>query len=344
MTGAAGFIGGHVVRALRARGHGVVAVDALIEQAHGAGHPAPEGVERLDVAEADQWRGRLAGVDVVCHQAAMVGAGTSVRDLPGFARHNDLGTAVTLAAMGEAGVGALVLASSMVVYGEGCYTCPEHGPQRVPPRSVTDLDAGRFDSPCQRCGRALDWGLVGEDAPLEPRGGYAAAKVAQEHYAAAWARQTAGRSIALRYHNVYGPGMPRSSPYSGVAALFRSAVERGEAPQVYEDGGQMRDFVHVDDAAAANVRAVEAVGGGEPGAQHAYNVCSGHPVSILDVARHVVDGAGLDLEPVVSGAYRPSDVRHIVASPERARRELGMTACVPPEQGLAAFAREPLRD
>ena len=100
-----------------------------------------------------------------------------------------------------------------------------------------------------------------EDAPLDPRSSYAASKVAQEHYASAWARQAGGSVVALRYHNVYGPGMPRDTPYSGVAAMFRSAVERGESPRVFEDGGQMRDFVHVDDVARANVLALDAVAG-----------------------------------------------------------------------------------
>ena len=117
--------------------------------------------------------------------------------------------------------------------------------------------------------------------------------MAQEHYAAAWARQAAGSVVALRYHNVYGPGMPRDTPYAGVAALFRSSLERGEAPQVFEDGGQMRDFVHVTDVAAANLASIEAVADRRDGAFAAYNVCSGSPVSILDVARLVGSGLGV---------------------------------------------------
>ena len=97
------------------------------------------------------------------------------------------------------------------------------------------------------------WRLVDEDAPLRPRSLYAASKTAQEHYALAWADSTGGSVVALRYHNVYGPGMPRDTPYSGVAAIFRSELEAGDVPRVFEDGGQMRDFVHVDDVAAANV-------------------------------------------------------------------------------------------
>ena len=357
LTGSAGFIGTAVAAALRGAGHEVVGVDALIPQAHPRTAQPDAATYRLDVREADhdpRWADLLAGVDVVCHQAAMVGAGVTAADLPLYAGHNDLGTASLLAAMAAAGVTRLVLASSMVVYGEGRYTCPEHGHQVPGPRSVEALTHGEFECPCPACGRPLDWALVDEDAPLDPRSSYAASKVAQEHYASAWARQAGGSVVALRYHNVYGPGMPRDTPYSGVAAIFRSQVEAGRPPQVFEDGGQMRDFVHVTDVARANLLAVESVAGsaagpgagaaGAAGGMRAYNVCSGRPVDVLTVARYVARGAGrAAAEPEVTGEFRPGDVRHVVASPERARAELGFTAAVDPADGLARFAHDPLR-
>ncbi|MEZ5094273.1 NAD-dependent epimerase/dehydratase family protein [Nocardioides sp.] len=231
----------------------------------------------------------------------------------------------------------------MVVYGEGRYTCPEHGRQPAAPRAIADLDAGRFENPCPVCAGPMGWATVPEDARLDPRSSYAASKVAQEHYAAAWASQGGGRVVALRYHNVYGPGMPRDTPYSGVAAIFRSALERGEPPRVFEDGGQMRDFVHVDDVARANLAAIDAALAAAGSSYAAYNVCSGQPVSIAEVARLVARGAERDLEPVTTGEYRLGDVRHIVASPALATVELGFTAQVGPAKGLPAFATAPLR-
>ena len=342
LTGSAGFIGSAVAGRLRASGHEVVAVDALLPQAHRDRTP-PEGTHVLDVRDANGWRHLLAGVDAVCHQAAVVGAGVRVADLPAYAAHNDLGTASLLAAMHEAGVRRLVLASSMVVYGEGRYACARHGEVDPAPRPEAALRAGDFENPCPHCGDPLAWRPVAEDARLDPRSGYAASKVAQEHYAAAWAHQAGGSVLALRYHNVYGPGMPRDTPYSGVAALFRSALERGEAPRVFEDGGQMRDFVHVDDVAEANRLALDAVAAAAAGDVRAYNVCSGEPVSVADVAARVADGHGQGIVPVVTGEFRPGDVRHVVASPERARAELGFVARVRPADGLAAFAHDPLR-
>lgn len=344
LTGSAGFIGTAIGRRLEAAGDEVVRVDLMLDSAHGATTP-PEGTHRLDVRDAasPEWAGLLAGVDVVCHQAALVGAGVRVGDLPAYAAHNDLGTAALLAAMHETGVTRMVLASSMVVYGEGRYSCPDHGPQVPAPRSVEALDAGDFDNHCPSCDRSLGWEPVDEDARLDPRSSYAASKLAQEHYASSWVRQADASAIALRYHNVYGPGMPRDTPYSGVAAMFRSSLERGQAPQVFEDGAQVRDFVHVDDVARANVVALRAVVDEPAGRYHAYNVCSGHPIGILDVARQVAAGTERQLEPEVTGGYRLGDVRHIVASPERARRDLGFTAEVHPDTGLREFATAPLR-
>ena len=211
-------------------------------------------VDRVDVRDAEALAPLLDGVDLVCHQAAMVGAGVDAADAPAYGGHNDFATTVLLAQMFAAGVRRLVLASSMVVYGQGGYRCPEHGSVDPLPRRRADLDAGLFEHRCPLGGEELRWQLVDEDAALRPRSLYAASKTAQEHYALAWSESTGGSVVALRYHNVYGPGMPRDTPYSGVAAIFRSALEKGDPPRVFEDGGQMRDFVHVDDVAARQPR------------------------------------------------------------------------------------------
>lgn len=346
LTGSAGFIGGAIAAQLEEAGDEVVRVDLMLAAAHGAASPPP-GTEQLDVrdaADADAWAHLLHGVDVVCHQAAMVGAGVTPADLPAYAAHNDLGNAALLAGMHAAGVRRFVFASSMVVYGEGRYVCPSHGVQTPAPREVAALEAGDFDNHCATCGEVLDWETVAEDARLEPRSSYAASKVAQEHYTLAWARQAGGAAIGLRYHNVYGPGMPRDTPYSGVAAIFRSSLERGEAPQVFEDGAQMRDFVHVSDVARANVLALRAVMAAPAESYAAYNIASGQPIAIREVAELLGQGAASSVVPEITGRYRLGDVRHIVASAELARKELGFSASTGPAEGLPAFATAPLRE
>jgi dTDP-L-rhamnose 4-epimerase len=341
VTGAAGFIGSRVCAALTADGHDVVAVDAMLAAAHGNAITPPEGVLEVDVRDASRIASLLPGVDVVCHQAAVVGAGVDASDAPNYGSHNDYGTTVLLAEMFAAGCHRLVLASSMVVYGQGGYECPEHGTVDPLPRTPADLNAGIFEHRCPIGGEELRWRLVGEDAPLRPRSLYAASKTAQEHYALAWSDAVGGSVIALRYHNVYGPMMPRDTPYSGVAAIFRSAIESGEPPRVFEDGGQMRDFVHVDDVAAVNAAAVSAAGDGLVGFS-ALNVCSGRPISIMDVATKIC-AAREGQPPVVTGQYRSGDVRHIVADPAAAADVLGFRAAIDPSDGLREFAFAPLR-
>ena len=347
VTGGAGFIGSRIVRTLVSQGHEPLVLDALLPSAHTEGTsaaPVPDGVPwvRADVRDEGAVRRALRGVDAVCHQAAMVGLGKGVADAPAYVGCNDLGTAVLLAGMAGAGVRRLVLAGSMVVYGEGRYECPRHGTVRPGPRREQDLATGRFEPPCPHCGRDLAPGLVGEDAPADPRNVYAATKLAQEHLAASWARASGGTAVSLRYHNVYGPGMPRDTPYAGVASLFRSALARGEAPRVFEDGGQRRDFVHVRDVAAANATVLAALDEEEPGALAAYNTGSGEPRTIGEAAEALSSAHG-GPPPVTTAEFRLGDVRHITADSALLRTRFGWKPEVAFAEGMREFAADGLR-
>jgi dTDP-L-rhamnose 4-epimerase len=345
ITGGAGFIGSHIADLLSANGHSVLLLDAFLPQAHGASGPPAwiDGHEliRGDVRDGELLDRLLPGMDAVCHQAAMVGHGLDPSDAPAYTANNDLGTAVLLAAMHKAHVRRLVLASSMVVYGEGRYACPSHGVVPAPPRRPEDIAAGRYEVPCPHCGTDLTPMLVGEDAPLNPRSTYAATKLAQEQLAAAWARQTGGGVWALRYHNVYGSRMPRDTPYAGVASIFRSARARGMAPQVMEDGRQRRDFVHVSDVAEANALALTATP--PAGRCESVNICSGAPHTVGELATELARAMGGPAPEIIGGA-RPGDVRHVTADPARAAELLGYRARVGFAEGIAAFATDPLRE
>lgn len=342
VTGGAGFIGSHVVDRLLNDGADVVVLDSLDPAAHATRpaylDPRAELIE-ASLNDAAAVAAAVDSVDAVCHQAARVGLGVDFGDVASYVHDNDSGTASLLAALWRSGFcGRLVVASSMVVYGEGTYRCADHGIVRPGPRRIHDLDVGRFEPPCPVCGAPLLAEPVSEEAPLDPRNVYAATKLHTEHLAASFGRESGATVCALRYHNVYGPRMPRDTPYAGVASLFRSALESGLPPLVYEDGGQRRDFVHVDDVARANVLALGSSWEG------AANVASGDPRTIGEMAAALWGAFGPDAPgPQVTGRYRLGDVRHVIGSPALAATALGFEAACSFDVGVRQFATAPLR-
>lgn len=312
ITGGAGFIGSHIIDAALAAGLDPVVLDPR------APHTAVEHVAG-DVRDQETVARVASGVGLICHQAAMVGLGVDLDDMPTYASQNDLGTAVLFAALARTRPRRVVLASSMVVYGEGAYRCAEHGRVAVKPRTAEQLARGQFDPICPGCGAALAPEPIGENTPPDPRNVYAATKLHQEHLAQIFSRETGIPVTLLRYHNVYGPRMPRDTPYAGVASLFADALASGRAPTVFEDGAQLRDFVHVRDVARANILALTA-----PAAiAGVFNVCSGTPRTVGELAHSLHAVAFPEApKPVVTGDFRLGDVRHVFADPSRAEKVL----------------------
>jgi dTDP-L-rhamnose 4-epimerase len=342
VTGGAGFIGSHIVDELADLGHHVRVLDRLHPKAH---HGPPEylrgDVEYVEAGlDGPALDSALAGVEAVCHQAAMVGLGKSFADAPSYVRDNALGTAELLAAIHRrpGRIERLVLASSMVIYGEGSYRCAEHGLVRPEPRSPERLDAGNWEPPCPCCGADLEPIPVTEAAAPDPRSVYAATKLHQEHLALASMRAGGPPVTSLRYHNVYGPRMPRDTPYAGVAAIFRSALEAKQPPRVLEDGKQRRDFIHVRDVAHANMLALT-VQEPEVGV---FNIATGAPRTVGDMASTLANTMGGPV-PEIVGGWRAGDVRHVFASPTLAADRLGFNAKIGFAEGMKEFATAPLR-
>jgi dTDP-L-rhamnose 4-epimerase len=343
LTGGAGFVGSHIADALVDEGHEVRVLDSLAPAVH-RGWPdyLNPGAELVhgDVTDPGAVARALRGVDAVCHQAAMVGLGQNMLDIADYARHNDLGTAVMLRELAAGFRGRLVLASSMVVYGEGAYRCPRHGPTRPPARTLDDLEAGRFEPRCPACAHELEPVAIDESSPLDPRSVYAATKVHQEHLCRAFSRETGVPVTALRYHNVYGPRMPQDTPYAGVAAIFASALAARRPPRVFEDGCQLRDFVHVRDVARANVIALTT----ERPVAGEFNVASGRPRTVGEMAEALAAAAGPGAPvPITTAEFRLGDVRHVFASGKRAEQALGFVAQEDFDSGMAEFSAAPLR-
>jgi dTDP-L-rhamnose 4-epimerase len=325
VTGGAGFIGSHVVELLLERGHEVVVYDGLVEQVHqGAGPvyvPAEVEFVHADMADRDALKRVVSGADAIIHLAAEVGVGQSMYEISRYVDANTGGTAALLDIMVNGGVdiGRIVVASSMSVYGEGAYECPEHGVVYPGLRDPARLSAGSWDPACPICERDLRSIPTAENKPLLPTSVYAISKMDQELLCLSVGAAYDIDAVALRFFNTYGPRQALSNPYTGVAAIFSSRLLNGRRPLAFEDGQQLRDFIHVRDVARAVVAALDS----PKAAGHAINVGVGNPLTVTDVAMHLAQALGVDLEPEVSGTSRAGDIRHCYADITKASDLLG---------------------
>jgi len=338
VTGGAGFIGSHLVDALIERGYRVRILDSLVEQVHGAS--VPEHLNghaefiKGDVCEGAAVSKALDGIDVVYHQAAEVGVGQSMYEIVRYVKANDLGTAVLLEEMikrpGQ--FRKLVVASSMSIYGEGAYSC-ETCDVTVNPflRSNDQLAAHDWEFKCESCGSPLKTIGTSEEKPLFPTSVYAVTKQDQEQYCLSVGRAYKIPAVAFRYFNVYGTRQALSNPYTGVCAIFSSRLLNDQAPTIFEDGEQSRDFVHVSDIVQANLLALET----DKGDYEAMNIGTGRATSVKQIAELLAKGLGKEIHPEIVGKYREGDIRHCVADISKATNLLGYEPKVTLEAGLA---------
>ena len=343
VTGGAGFIGSHTVDRLLGAGKEVVVLDNLDPQVHGHDATTPLNLAHVldhpglrfirgDVRDADAVSAALEGVDAVVHLAAAVGVGQSMYEPFYYTDVNVSGQGRLMEGMvPDAGrYRRFVVASSMSIYGEGAYRCPEHGEVHPEPRPEAQLARAEWEVRCPACGAEVERALTGEGKPTQDSSVYAVTKKSQEELGVSFGRAYGIPTFALRFFNVYGSRQALSNPYTGVAAIFMSRLKNGAAPLVFEDGRQSRDFVHVGDVAEAIVRALEA----PADAGGRYNVCTGRATGVGDVAGILAEKLGADLEPKMVGRYRAGDIRHCVGDPAAAERGLGFRAATSFEAGL----------
>jgi UDP-glucose 4-epimerase len=295
VTGGAGFIGSHLVEALLARGRRVRVLDNF-----STGDPANLAAVRDDVEVIDgditdrtSLTAALRGVAVVFHQAALASVPRSVADPVATHEACATGTLNVLLAARDAGVRRVVYAASSSAYGNSA---------RLPKR---------------------------ESDPTAPLSPYAVAKLAGEHYCAAFSEVYGLETVRLRYFNVFGPRQTPDSPYAAVIPLFLREMLAGRRPHVHGDGEQSRDFTFVEDVVRANLLAAEA-----PGVSgQVYNVAGGRRVSLLQLVAALNALLGTDISPA-HGPPRPGDVRHSQADISRAAADLGYSPRVSIEAGL----------
>lgn len=335
VTGGAGFIGSHLVDALLERGHRVRVLDAMVEQVHGQkSHSLPQNVEFIqgDVRDRELVDRALDGIEVVYNQAAEVGVGQSMYEMVRYVAGNTLATTVLLEAMvaRREQFRKLVVASSMSIYGEGLYRCGTHGAVAGSLRPLAQLEARDWEMRCPECQSVMEPAHTPESKPLDPSSVYAISKQDQEQLCLVVGRAYHIPTVALRYFNVYGTRQALSNPYTGVAAIFSGRLLNRQAPVIFEDGLQSRDFTHVSDIVQANLRALDS----DAANFHAINVGTGTATPISRVSQLLAEGLGLDIQPEIVGRFREGDIRHCVADISRARQLLGYEPTVTLEQGI----------
>jgi len=338
ITGGAGFIGSHLADELLLHGYEVRVLDNLSEQIHPSGirpsYLSRELELRIgDVRDPQAVRAALAQVDIVCHFAAAVGVGQSMYEVAEYTAINNLGTAVLLEELARRPVERLLVASSMSLYGEGLY--------RDASGAVRTAEARRIDQLRER-----EWELRGADgSPLVPiptpesktpglASVYALSKFDQEKLCLLVGQAYGVPTVALRFFNAYGPRQALSNPYTGVLAIFASRLLNGNAPLIFEDGRQLRDFVSVHDVVRGCRLALEK----DTGPAAVFNIGSGQPRTVLEVAREIGKTLGKEIPPVITGQYRVGDIRHCFSDIGLARRQLGYEPQVDFQDGLRELA------
>jgi dTDP-L-rhamnose 4-epimerase len=339
ITGGAGFIGSHLADDLMRRGHQVRALDILSPQVHGEGAARPEylhrGVELVhgDVRDAPTMRRALEDIDVVYHFAAAVGVGQSMYEVDHYTSTNNLGTAVLLQELVHRPVQRLIVASSMSVYGEGVYQRGDGQMVDGVERSIEQLRAGKWE-PCDEQGQPLTPLPTPESKRPRLSSVYALSKYDQECLCLMIGRAYDIPTVALRFFNVFGPRQALSNPYTGVLAIFASRLLNDRPPLIFEDGRQRRDFVSVYDIVQACRLALEV----REAAGRAFNVGSGQPFAVCEVADMMAAVLGKPLAPDICGKYRAGDIRHCFADITQAQRVLGYQPAVTLEDGLVELA------
>jgi dTDP-L-rhamnose 4-epimerase len=330
VTGGAGFIGSHLVDLLLARGYEVTVLDSLLSQVHGDQERDADGwptylnreARRLkgDVSDAAVFEASLRGVTQLVHLAAAVGVGQSMTNIVDYTRNNVMATATMLETLSRRPhtVSRMVVASSMSIYGEGAYRVPSSGAVIAPPaRSHAQLAAHRWEVSTD--GEALIPVPTAEEKPLKPASIYAINKRDHEEMFLAVGQALQIPTVALRLFNAYGSRQALSNPYTGVAAIFISRLLNDQPPLVFEDGRQKRDFVHVGDVAGAFLTVLES----DLAIWDVFNVGSGLPITIAEMATTLAQMLQKNIEPQFLGRYRVGDVRHCFADISKIGRVLG---------------------
>lgn len=344
ITGGAGFIGSSLALFLIKKGYRVTVLDNLSPQIHGED---PEKTSPLYLSVRDKvnfirgtvtsrqdWEKAIGENEVIIHFAAETGTGQSMYQIEHYTRVNTGGTALMLDILAnqKTRVKKVLVASSRAIYGEGRYHSAELGTVYPGHRSAADMDRGDFDVKYPGSG-PLQVMATDEESKIHPSSVYGITKQTQEQMVMTVCPALGIEPVAFRYQNVYGPGQSLSNPYTGILSIFSTLIRNGKGINIFEDGLESRDFVFIDDIVKATWLGMEK----ETANGQVFNVGTGVPSTVLDVARGLIDLYGIQVPVEVTGNYRLGDIRHNYADMQKAERLLGFRPEVSFAEGLKKF-------
>lgn len=337
VTGGAGLIGSHIVDLLLKKGHTVRIFDNLEPATHMEGRPpwSHNDAEFLqgDMRSLADVEKAVTGMDAVIHQAAYGGFAPELTKMTDV---NAGGTARIFEVIRTKGmeIKKVVTASSQAVYGEGKYACAKCGVVHPELRPVAQMQRGEWEHQCPECASPLRSVPINEDVPLKINGTYATSKYYEERLTLSLGKEWGIPTVALRYMLTYGPRQSIFNPYTGICSIFSTRLLNGLPPVIYEDGRQTRDFIFVEDVAAANVAVLES----DAANGQVFNVGTGTATPVIEFARLLRDAYGVKVDPITPGEFRALDYRHLLADNSRLRA-IGWAPRVPVAEGVRRYAQ-----
>lgn len=346
ISGGAGFIGSNLALRLAEKNYSVTVLDNLSKQIHGEN---PErsflyksiadkvNFIRGDVRNKEDWEKSLKGQDAVIHLAAETGTGQSMYQIYKYSEVNIGGTSLLLdiLANGQYSIKKIIVASSRAIYGEGKYKCATHGIVYPTGRIESDLLDGLYECSCPHCGQEVTLLPTDEDSKIEPQSIYGISKHTQEQLFLVGAKSLNIPAVAFRYQNVYGPGQSLSNPYTGILSIFSTQIKNNNPINIFEDGKESRDFVYINDVVNATILGLE----NENANYNSYNVGSGNPTSVLEIAKELISSYKSGVKINITGNFRMGDIRHNFADLTKINKDLNFLPEYQFSDGISHFAK-----
>lgn len=341
ITGGAGFIGSNVAKVLIEEGYDITILDNFLTQIHGNKNRLSEELEGKvkliigDVADKSVLYSALKGQDAVIHYAAETGTGQSMYAVSHYTNVNIQATADLCDYIINENhqIKSVIVASSRSIYGEGKYNSPEHGTVYPNSRTFQNLQES-FEVCCPKTGKHnLELAATDEFSKIHPSSFYGITKQVQEQMIILATQLKNINGFALRYQNVYGPGQSLKNPYTGILSIFTRLALQNEEINIFEDGLESRDFVHIEDVVKATISCLKL----DKKGQHILNVGSGIPINVLQVAQEIVSYLKSESKIKISGAFREGDIRHNYADLQLINKVIGYEPNWSFNEGLHSF-------